>query len=182
MKSHRLNVLEEVADKAWPEIYWGIDCGGKSIHAVSVNKYGVVNLDSTLMVITKKRDLDERLIDLISLFKKSLPTHRFMDSLVGEFAVIENPIHIQNARTTIGMTHVIAGVKLALSDMGIGFLSVDNKVWKRDVLGDGKSDKDKIKAFAIRRFGLKENLEQDFYDAACIALWGCWRFNRKGVT
>ena len=36
---------------------------------------------------------------------------------------------------------------------------------------------EKIKKFAMQRWGFEEKIEQDYCDAACIALWGALRLD-----
>jgi len=65
---------------------------------------------------------------------------------------------------------VVGGVRLACATNHIECLSVDNRRWKKHVLGKGNSNKKDIKEFAIDKWG-DLFIEQDWADAACIALW-----------
>ena len=47
---------------------------------------------------------------------------------------------------------------------------VDNTKWKKDIVGKGNASKKEIKEYAIEKWG-EIFPEQDFADAACIALW-----------
>ena len=48
---------------------------------------------------------------------------------------------------------------------------MDNNTWKRQVLGRGNAKKSDIMKFAVDLWGDRFP-EQDYADAACIALWG----------
>jgi Holliday junction resolvasome RuvABC endonuclease subunit len=55
----------------------------------------------------------------------------------------------------------------------IEIFTVNVKTWKKDVVGDGGADKDKVKAMAIKILGQDvSKLSQDSIDALMIAKWG----------
>tara|TARA_Y100000310_G_C20308095_1_gene634925 strand:- start:512 stop:685 length:174 start_codon:yes stop_codon:yes gene_type:complete len=54
-------------------------------------------------------------------------------------------------------------------------MPVDNRHWKKIVLGKGNLNKKAIKDFAVVKWG-DVFPEQDYADAACIALWNKRRF------
>ena len=55
----------------------------------------------------------------------------------------------------------------------IDVFTVNVKTWKKDVIGDGGADKDKVKAMAIKILGKDvSELSQDSIDALMIAKWG----------
>jgi Holliday junction resolvasome RuvABC endonuclease subunit len=47
---------------------------------------------------------------------------------------------------------------------------VDNRAWKKVIIGKGNASKSEIMDFAISQWGGVFS-EQDYADAACIALW-----------
>ena len=49
-------------------------------------------------------------------------------------------------------------------------VAISNTKWKKDIIGKGNASKLEIKAFAEKYWG-ETFEEQDFADAACIALW-----------
>jgi Holliday junction resolvasome RuvABC endonuclease subunit len=91
--------------------------------------------------------------------------------------VVENPIYVQNIKATVGIAQVIAAVKVALSRYHMVTFGIDNRTWKKSVVGDGRSDKAKIMKFAQAKWG-DVFKEQDWADAACLAFWGAQRLGR----
>ena len=87
------------------------------------------------------------------------------------FAAVEDPIYIQNAKATIGIASVIAGVKHSMYAAGVDCMGIGNRSWKKVVIGKGNATKDEIMEFAEARWG-KVFPEQDYADAACVSLWG----------
>ena len=83
---------------------------------------------------------------------------------------MEAAIFIQNRKTTIAIAHVVGAVWLALLNVGIPSILIDNRRWKKVILGKGNASKIDIKNYAIAKWGDRFP-EQDYADAACIALW-----------
>ena len=92
-----------------------------------------------------------------------------------EFASIEAAIFIQNPKTTIAIANVIGAAWAFLLEQSINTAIIDNRSWKKTIIGKGNSSKDDIKQFAVEKWGDKFP-EQDYADAACIALWNKRRF------
>ena len=88
-----------------------------------------------------------------------------------DMATVEAAIYIQNPRTTLSIAYVVGSVWSSLSSVEICTELVDNRRWKKDILGKGNAKKPDIKQFAVDKWG-DVFKEQDFADAACIALWG----------
>ena len=61
----------------------------------------------------------------------------------------------------------------------IDIFTVNVMTWKKDVVGNGKADKDKVTLMAKKIFGDKEisKLSQDATDALMVAKWGEMRLN-----
>lgn len=147
--------------------FLGLDCSSKSIHGTILNIEGKVV--SFFACTSPEKKVDDRFYDLIHQFQN------IVENLRDEYIVaIEKAIYRQNALATIGIAQVIAGVKLALKGKEIEHYVVDNKTWKRLTVGNGNCTKDQIKAYAIKRWNLPDNLVQDFYDSVGIAGW-CWK-------
>ena len=91
-----------------------------------------------------------------------------------KYAVIENGIYIQNIKATNGIVQVIGMVKY-LCSKHCDILGIDNRSWKKDIVGSGNSSKEQIAAFAKTRWGESLPDEQDFKDAACICFYGLRR-------
>ena len=141
----------------------GIDCSTKAVHLALM-------------------DDDEQIVELKKYGSKGkLAEDRFYEILDQVYvdlsiidistAAIESAIYIQNAKATIAIASVVAGVKYGLHRGGISFAAVDNNTWKREVLGRGNAKKSDIMKFAVDLWGDRFP-EQDYADAACIALWG----------
>ena len=94
-------------------------------------------------------------------------------------AAVEAAIYIQNPRTTLAIAYVVGGVRVVLQERSIPHILVDNRVWKKEIVGKGNVKKADIKAFAVAKWG-EVFKEQDFADAACIALWNKRR--KDGTT
>ncbi len=151
--------------------YLGIDCSTEAIHLAFLTDDGEVDYTESVSGGASK-DRNERFYQMIQRFRMAL------SEVPGDTtATVEAPIHIQNALTTIGLAQVVGGVKLSLRDADIFFFEVDNKLWKKGVLGMGNASKEHIKKFAIKRWKIPKDWDQDFYDSVCIAYWGYMRFS-----
>ena len=112
----------------------------------------------------------ERFPELIKNFSDELSTINRID-----FATIEASIFAQNRSVVGTLASVVGAVWAILVLQGIPTVRVDNNTWKKDVVGKGNVKKDEIKRFAEEKWGDKFP-EQDYADAACIALWNKRRF------
>ena len=84
-------------------------------------------------------------------------------------SAIEKAIYIQNAKATIQIASVVTAIQLACHKQNIPCYLVDNKTWKKDIIGKGNSSKQDIMEYAVDKWG-DVFTEQDYADAACIAL------------
>jgi Holliday junction resolvasome RuvABC endonuclease subunit len=143
-------------------IYAGFDCSSKAVHAAFVDD------DENLVDLRKfgspLKSADDRFYEILDKFNDDLSI------ITMTAAAIESAIYIQNAKATIAIASVVAGIKYGLHRSGISFVAVDNNTWKRQVLGKGNAKKPDIMAFAKDVWGDRFP-EQDYADAACIALW-----------
>lgn len=143
----------------------GFDCSSKRIDCVVLDEEG--NFKTSLSLNSAIKDMDARALDLVRKLEKEI--HRVL--FIPCIAYIENAIYLNNVKATIGIASVIAMVKKVLHDNGVDFIGIDNRSWKKDVLGDGKAEKEKIMTFAKARWG--DNIvSQDIADSAVIALYG----------
>ena len=140
----------------------GIDTSSKTIHMVLLG-----DNEEVLQQIkcgSKKKLAEDRFYEIVDEFYHQL-------SIIPiDTAGIESAIYIQNAKATIAIASVAATCKYALYRSGIPFSAVDNNTWKKTVIGKGNAKKPDIMEFAENKWG-KIFPEQDFADAACIALW-----------
>ena len=94
-----------------------------------------------------------------------------MPSLVeGGTVAIEKPLYFKNPHSTISISEVVGAVKEVLELANISYKTVDNRVWKKEIISMGNASKDDIIKYATKYFRT-EFEEQDWADAACIAEW-----------
>ena len=150
--------------------YLGLDCSSLAIHGV------IIDENEELITMekwgSKKRNFEERFPEISVGFFNDLSKINITDR-----ASIEAAIFIQNPKTTIAIAHVVGAVWGALFQKGVDAIRVDNKQWKKGVLGKGNASKQDITKFAIDKWG-DIFPEQDYADAACIALWNKRRFEQ----
>ena len=140
----------------------GFDCSSKAIHLSLIDEdENVIGLEK---FESKDKDYETRFYEILDKFEA------YSGIIDISTAAIEAAIYIQNAKATIAIASVVAGVKLQLHRSGTPFASVDNKVWKKIIVGKGNAKKSDIMAFAVSKWG-EIFPEQDYADAACIALW-----------
>ena len=140
----------------------GFDCSSKTIHLSLIDEdENVIGLEK---FESKDKDYETRFYEILDKFEA------YSGIIDISTAAIESAIYIQNAKATIAIASVVAGVKLQLHRSGTPFASVDNKVWKKIIVGKGNAKKSDIMAFAVSKWG-EIFPEQDYADAACIALW-----------
>ena len=148
--------------------YLGLDCSSLAIHGAIVNdKEELVSIHKWG---SKLKTFDSRFPEIIKEFSKELSKINQV-----EFASIEAAIFIQNPKTTIAIANVIGAAWAFLLEQSINTAIIDNRSWKKTIIGKGNSSKDDIKQFAVEKWGDKFP-EQDYADAACIALWNKRRF------
>ena len=143
--------------------YLGLDCSSRAIHGVWLDDQEKI----LAMLKWRSSDLefDVRFIEISLQFTKDLSKIKVITN-----AAVESAIFIQNPKSTIEIASVVGGVRLACASNNIECLPVDNRHWKKYVLGKGNSNKKDIKEFAVDKWG-ELFVEQDWADAACIALW-----------
>jgi len=140
----------------------GFDCSSKAIHL------SLIDEDENVTGLEKfesgDKDYETRFYEILDKFEA------YTGIIDISTAAIESAIYIQNAKATIAIASVVAGVKLQLHRSGTPFASVDNRAWKKVIIGKGNASKSDIMAFAVSKWG-DQFPEQDYADAACIALW-----------
>ncbi len=143
--------------------YLGLDCSSLAVHAallndeeelISLHKWG-----------SKEKDFLHRFPEILVGFSEELSKIKEVN-----FAAIETAIFIQNPKTTIAIANVIGATWGFLLSRNIQVKLIDNRQWKKFVVGKGNASKLEIKQYAIDKWGDRFP-EQDYADAACIALW-----------
>ena len=155
--------------KGFSEIYMGLDCSSKAIHSVW--------LDSNENILTqqkwgsKEKDFESRFLDFGEDFWEDISKIKVKLNTKGTVkATVESPIYIQNPKATIAIASVVGLVRFICFINGIDCRYLDNTKWKRDIIGKGNASKLEIKEYSINKWG-DVFPEQDYADAACIALW-----------
>ena len=152
----------------------GFDCSSKAVHMVGLNLDGSISIIKSWK--SKSKGTEIRFRELFAQLDDYLCENK--ENFLTSIATIENPIYVQNAKSTIAITNVIAGVKIARTRHKINYFGIENTSWKKDVLGNGRAKKEEIAEFTDARWPEAKLDEQDYKDAACISLWGVMRFGR----
>jgi len=151
-------------------LYMGLDCSSKAIHSVWIDDQE--RLVAQCKWASKKKNFEDRFIDFGVDFWDSLSKIKvILNDMVTVQAAVEAAIYIQNPKATIAIASVSGLARFACFVHGVECEFIDNTKWKRDILGKGNASKVEIKEFAMTKWGNENFSEQDFADAACIALW-----------
>ena len=151
-------------------LYLGLDCSSKAIHGVWIDQKE--QLITQCKWGSKKKNFEERFLDFGVDFWLSLSKIKvILADIAPTQAAVEAAIYIQNPKATIAIASVAGLVRFSCHFNSIDCEFIDNTKWKRDILGKGNASKAEIKAFAVEKWGFERFPEQDFADAACIALW-----------
>jgi len=144
----------------------GCDCSSFSIGCTLIDKNEI-----TLFTIEggRKNDFDDRVRIIFKNFKKVL------EKYAPEAVFLEGAIYLQNVKTTLMIARVIDMAIANCIDKDIYYQIVDNKSWKKDILGNGKSTKEQIMNFAKAKWGDIFDNNQDLADSALIAFYGLRR-------
>ena len=155
-------------------IYMGVDCSSKAIHSVWI--------DSNEHILTqqkwgsKEKNFESRFLDFGEDFWHDISKIKVvLDKSYPVRATVEAPIYIQNPRATIAIASVVGLVRFICFLNNIECAYLDNTKWKRDIIGKGNASKVEIKEYAVNKWG-DVFPEQDYADAACIALWNKRRY------
>jgi len=150
-------------DKNVVSPFMGIDCSSRAVHIVLVDDHERVVGQGKWR--SSDVDFNVRFLEIMKKFNEDLSKINLI-----RVAAVESAIFIQNPKSTIEIATVVGGVRLICDQNGLGCVPVDNRHWKKHVLGKGNLNKKDIKAFTIEKWG-DIFKEQDWSDAACIALW-----------
>jgi Holliday junction resolvasome RuvABC endonuclease subunit len=151
---------------------FGVDISTTKIAIAKLSKgdYSVIEFRS------KSRSWETR---LEQLYKDFFPY--VAENVVTEDTVfIEDVPYVQNRQAVIRLVHVQAMVRVVCIHHNIDIFGVNVSTWKKDVIGDGRADKDKIRKMALKIFDNKlSRFSQDSVDALCIAKWGDLRIGNN---
>ena len=148
--------------------YLGLDTSSKAIHGAVVD-------DTEALVGLYKWSSDKKLSaarfpEIVVDFSEEMSKINITDK-----AAVEAAIFVQNRRSLISLANIIGAVWAILVLNNIDTALIHHAEWKKEILGKGSLKKDAIMKFAIEKWGDKFP-EQDYADAACIALWNKRRF------
>ena len=150
----------------------GLDCSSKAVHGIAID--AEENIVLGCKSEGKGSDFDTRFSEIFANFSEDLSKIGIVSG-----AAVEAAIYIQNPLTTLAIAYVVGGVRVVLQQRSIPHILVNNRAWKKEILGKGNVTKPDIKAFATEKWG-DIFKEQDFADAACIALW--YKRRKDGTT
>jgi len=154
-------------------MYMGIDCSSKGVHAILIDDGG--RLVSRFKINVTNVNFTERITEIFDKFQTEISKIKVRKS------AIEKAIYIQNAKATIQIASVVTAIQLACHKQKISCYLVDNKTWKKDIIGKGNSSKQDIMQYAVDKWG-DVFTEQDYADAACIALHAQKESTENGST
>ena len=154
--------------------FLGLDCSTKAIHGVVIDEEG--KYIEQYKWITSSPDFHTRFLSNSANFLEDLGKIKL--TYPGLKVAVEAPIFIQNPRTTIQLSAVVYSVFFICHFHELEPVLIENTKWKKYVLEKGNVSKKQIADFA-QIFWKADFKEQDWADAACIALWG--RYNTLGV-
>ena len=144
-------------------VFMGIDCSSRAVHAVLVDEHE--QIVGQLKWLISETEFNLRFLQMMQKFNEDLSKINVIRE-----AAVESAIFIQNPKSTMEIATVVGGVRLICSQHGLSCVPVDNRHWKKIVLGKGNLNKKAIKAYTIEKWG-DIFKEQDWSDASCIALW-----------
>ena len=142
----------------------GVDLGIHKVALASFVDEAYCNTIWQTLADTRARQLHELAMsvrDTVCLWN--------MDSVWIEDTIIGN-----NRKYSLQLTEVRGAVMSALA-MDFDVRLVDNKTWKKQVVGNGNANKDSIRDYIHVTHPAYAPLcgsDQDLYDATCIALYG----------
>jgi Holliday junction resolvasome RuvABC endonuclease subunit len=148
----------------------GVDCSSKNI-AITVLTTDKL-LREARYIESNLKNMDMRLSDLVLQFE-GLGIFEAEEPIT--FLAVENPVYLSNPKASSGIAQVIGYVKSVAARHNVNFLGIDNRSWKKSVLGNGAADKDMIMKFSQSNWGKDAIYNQDLADSACVALWGVMR-------
>ena len=97
-------------------------------------------------------------------------------------AYIEEPIYIQNFKTTKAIAESVGNCKSLCRIHKIAFETVPNKTWKKEIIGNGNCSKEDTKKFIEKKDPRFIGRKEDCYDAYGIALYGAKKMKEKNES
>mgnify|MGYP001566114880 CR=1 FL=1 len=138
------------------------DCSSKLIGCIQLENKSVLQC---MLYGGSKNDFETRLKVLFVGFRE------LIDKWKPDVIYIEQAVYVQNVKATLMIDAVVNLVRFVCIDKAIPYQIVDNTVWKKDVLGNGKASKEQITEFVRARESRSFEI-QDLCDAYCLSLFG----------
>ena len=141
----------------------GIDADSKKLAIVVFEND---QLESWHFLESKSKETQDRIFDLYFHFEA------FVKSKKPDIVFIEESFYTNNFKTSKAITEVIGNCKLICKLNKIPFELVQNKTWKKYVIGNGNATKEDIKNFVDKKYPKLKDEPQDIADACAICLYG----------
>jgi Holliday junction resolvasome RuvABC endonuclease subunit len=151
----------------------GIDPDSHAITIFVVDNNGHDDtLVDRLRLEAKGQRAEDRFLGLVHQMQELLPNSILRGC---NFIWVERPFVGPNRKAAIDLGMVVGALRYAIDRLGVPHTLVDPSTWKSAMLGTNRVSKEDIKAWAIARYGLPDNLVQDVYDSSVIAAFGLMR-------
>jgi len=153
-------------------IVCGIDLGARKV-AISTFVDGELTLAQSLEVpkTTRAREL------------RTLGEWTFGYTKIANYAFVEEPLIGRGVRSSLQIAQTAGAVMSAMGGLlAIDSRFVDNKTWKKQVVGNGNASKEMIEEWLKRTHPAYAALcgsNQDRIDAACIGIYGVQVLERR---
>lgn len=101
--------------------------------------------------------------------------HQFVKTVGADEVWIEDTLVGNNRKYSIQLSELLGATRAKVSDLDVKVSVVNNKTWKKFVVGNGNSNKDAIRSYVEREFPVYAVTcgdDQDQRDAACVGLYG----------
>ena len=145
----------------------GCDCSSKLIGCVMLD---VDDYFYAEVLLADSKDMNTRSEQLFVKFGEFLDD-LILNNLRPEAVYLEQAIYMKNVKTTLAIDAVINAARFNCLIRDIPYFLVDNKHWKKMILGNGKATKEEIMKHCKLMWGDKITT-QDIADASAIALYG----------
>ena len=150
--------------------FMGLDTSSFAIHAVIINDKEEIT-EMYKWECDRKAEYTDRFPELINNFKIGL------EDIDIKYAALEDaaPVMLGRSNNYTKLSRVVGAVWAFLIDSDIDSSFVPHGTWKKATVGKGNAKKEDIMKYATEKWGDKFP-EQDYADAACLALWNKRRF------
>ena len=152
------------------KVYGGIDVDSKQLSLVLIDENGML-YKYIQVKADPKEDWTDRIQDIADKFESS-----WMSCLTEEdiaLISVEEPVMIQNPKTTMMLSEIDALVCRWLYLMGVNHLRVSNLMWKRDLFGGNtRISKTDTRNWVLENYPDSGSLKSEhYYDSVAIACW-----------